>query len=219
MRCQAMKRQGGNNCILLRESQGFPGGSVVRNPPANLETWVQRSGRSLGVGNGNPHQYSCPEDPIHWGSWQATVAESDTTQRLNNKRKSLWKAIYCVISTRRHSGREKTGVREKISSYQGLEERERRRVGARRLSGQQYHVVRFCSDGCTSSNTSANSPRCSTKSDPSGEPWTLRSYDPSVGTNVPLSWSAPVMGRLCVCEGFASKVTSFILNLELTLSY
>ena len=59
----------------------------------------------------------------------------------------------------------------------------------------------------------------STKSDPSGEPWTLSSYDPSVVTNVPLSWSTPIMGRLCVCAGFASKVTSFILNLELTLSY
>ena len=47
-----MKRQGGNNYILLRESQGFPGGSVVRNPPANLETWVQRSGRSPGVEDG-----------------------------------------------------------------------------------------------------------------------------------------------------------------------
>ena len=40
------------------------GGSVVRNPPANLETWVQRSGRSPGVEDGNPYQYSCPEDPI-----------------------------------------------------------------------------------------------------------------------------------------------------------
>ena len=50
-----MKRQGGNNCIFLRESQGFLGGSVVKNPHANQETWVQWSGRSPGVGNGNPY--------------------------------------------------------------------------------------------------------------------------------------------------------------------
>lgn len=59
----------------------------------------------------------------------------------------------------------------------------------------------------------------STKSDPPGELWTLSSYDLSVVTNVPLSWSTLIMGRLCMCEGFASKVTSFMLNLELILSY
>ena len=38
---------------------GFPGGSVVKNPPANAGNVgsFYRSGRSLGVGNGNPLQY------------------------------------------------------------------------------------------------------------------------------------------------------------------
>ena len=43
---------------------GFPGGPVVKNPPANIED-ARNTGlslgsvRSSGVGNGNPLQYSC----------------------------------------------------------------------------------------------------------------------------------------------------------------
>ena len=42
-------------------SQGFPGGSVVKNPPAYAGDigWIPGSGRSPGEGNGNPLQYSC----------------------------------------------------------------------------------------------------------------------------------------------------------------
>ena len=42
-------------------------------------------GRSLGEGNGNPLQYSCLENPIGRGAWQATVhrvghEDSDMTE-------------------------------------------------------------------------------------------------------------------------------------------
>ena len=39
----------------------FPGGTVVKNPPANVEdtSSIPRSGKSLGVGNGDTLQYSC----------------------------------------------------------------------------------------------------------------------------------------------------------------
>ena len=36
---------------------------------------VYGSGRSSGVGNGNPLQYSCLENPVDRGSWRATVHE------------------------------------------------------------------------------------------------------------------------------------------------
>ena len=40
---------------------GFPGGSVVKNPPANARNTGLTSGleRSPGGGNGNPFQHSC----------------------------------------------------------------------------------------------------------------------------------------------------------------
>ena len=44
-------------------------------------------GRSPGVGNSNPLQYYCWENPIDRGTWWATVhvvTEVDTTKQLNN---------------------------------------------------------------------------------------------------------------------------------------
>ena len=40
-------------------------------------------GKSPVEENGNPLQYSCLENPMNGGAWQATVhKESDTTERL-----------------------------------------------------------------------------------------------------------------------------------------
>ena len=69
---------------------GFPGGSVVKNPPAsagNAEDSgsIPGSGRSLGEGNGNPLQYSCLENPMDRGVWQAIVHGVTKSQtQLNN---------------------------------------------------------------------------------------------------------------------------------------
>ena len=65
---------------------GFPGGSAVKNSPANAGDMssIPGSGRSPGEGNGNPLQYSCLENPKDRGAWQATVhgvAETDATER------------------------------------------------------------------------------------------------------------------------------------------
>ena len=53
----------------------FPGGSVVKNPPANAGDVgsVAESGRSPGGGNGNPPQYSCLGNSTNRGAWWATV--------------------------------------------------------------------------------------------------------------------------------------------------
>ena len=55
--------------------RGFPGGSVVKNPPANAGDVgsVPGLGRSPGGGNGNPLQYSCLGNPLDRGAWWATV--------------------------------------------------------------------------------------------------------------------------------------------------
>ena len=54
---------------------GFPGGSMVKNLPANSGDVVSipGSGRSPGEGNGNPLQYSCLGNYMDSGVWQATV--------------------------------------------------------------------------------------------------------------------------------------------------
>ena len=57
---------------------GFPGGSVVKNPPANAEDakevgLISESGRSPGEGNVSPLQYSCLQNPMGRGAWRATV--------------------------------------------------------------------------------------------------------------------------------------------------
>ena len=53
---------------------GFPGGSEVKNPPAIGDMGsIPVSGKSPGEGNDNPLQYSCLENPMDRGSWQATV--------------------------------------------------------------------------------------------------------------------------------------------------
>ena len=45
---------------------------TAKNLPAVLETWAQ-SRRSLGVGNGDPLQYSCLGNPVDRGAWRARV--------------------------------------------------------------------------------------------------------------------------------------------------
>ena len=41
---------------------------------------IPGSGRSPGEGNGNPFQYSCLENPMDRGAWQATVHEVPKSQ-------------------------------------------------------------------------------------------------------------------------------------------
>ena len=70
--------------------QGFPGstGKVIKNLPINAgdirnADLIPGSGRSPGGRQGNPLQYSCLENPMDRGAWQAMahrVAELDTPE-------------------------------------------------------------------------------------------------------------------------------------------
>ena len=56
---------------------------MVNNSPANAGdirdvSSIPGSGKSPGGGHGNPLQYSCLENPLDRGDWQATVAKSRT---------------------------------------------------------------------------------------------------------------------------------------------
>ena len=57
---------------------GFPGGTVVKNLPANAGDTrdaglIPGSGRFPGEGNGNPLQYSCLESSMDRGARQASA--------------------------------------------------------------------------------------------------------------------------------------------------
>ena len=55
----------------------FPGGSVGKEPACNAgdhpyardSDLIPGLGRSLGEGNDNPLQYSCPGNPMDRGAW------------------------------------------------------------------------------------------------------------------------------------------------------
>ena len=58
---------------------------MVNNPPVNAgdlrdACLVPGSGRSPAGGNGNPLQYSCLENPMDRGAWQAIVHEVTKSQ-------------------------------------------------------------------------------------------------------------------------------------------
>ena len=83
------------NVLKLDSGEGFPGGSVVKNLPTNAgdardTSQIPGSGRSPGVGNGNPLQYSCLENPhgqrslagySPWGHKHLDTTEHNTTYR------------------------------------------------------------------------------------------------------------------------------------------
>ena len=70
---------------LIYKRRSFPGGSVVKNPPAKAGDagLISESGGSPGVGNGSPLQYSCLGSTEAREAWWATIhgvaKELDTT--------------------------------------------------------------------------------------------------------------------------------------------
>ena len=71
--------------VIALHTWGFPGGTVGKNPPANAgDAWDASSipglERSPGEGNGNLLQYSCLENSMDRGTWQATVHRVSKSQ-------------------------------------------------------------------------------------------------------------------------------------------
>ena len=88
-------------------TEGFPGGSVVKNPPANAGDVgsIPVLGRSPGDGNDNPFQDSCLGNPMDRGAWQDTVhwvtksstQLSDWNNNSSNKGRKKPLQVYSVI--------------------------------------------------------------------------------------------------------------------------
>ena len=71
---RVIEHDDGNFPCLHTWGLGFPGGSVVKNLPANAEDagdagLVLGLGRSPGIGNGNPLQYSYLGNSMETGAW------------------------------------------------------------------------------------------------------------------------------------------------------
>ena len=80
---------------------GFPGSTVLKNPPANAGDareagLIPGSGKSPGGGHGNPLQYSCLENSMdcigHGG-----CKELDTTEQLSLSFKTI--LLDCIVTS------------------------------------------------------------------------------------------------------------------------
>ena len=69
--------------ILYIQIRTFQVALVVKNlpmPEIRDTGLIPGSGRSPGVGNGNPLQYSCLENPMDRGPWRTTVHRVSESQ-------------------------------------------------------------------------------------------------------------------------------------------
>ena len=75
---------------------------MVKNPPANAGDtrdvgFIPGSERSPGVENGNPVQYSCLENSMDRGAWQASgpwcLKESDMTEHTSPPPLQRWRVL------------------------------------------------------------------------------------------------------------------------------
>ena len=74
--------------LIILDTSVFPGGTVLKNPTANAgdsrdTDSLLGSSRYPEVGDDNPQQYSCVENPMNSGTWWAIVhgsAKSDTNE-------------------------------------------------------------------------------------------------------------------------------------------
>ena len=80
--------------------KGLPGATAVKNLPSNAGDtgdvgFIPGSGWSSGIGNGNPLQYSCLENPTDREAWLPQSIGSQSVQRkvsthTSNERESHW---------------------------------------------------------------------------------------------------------------------------------
>ena len=82
---------------------GFPGGSAGKAAACNAGDpgSIPGMGRSSGEGNGNPLQYSCLENPMDRGAWQATVpgvSQSQTQLSELQQQEQFYRLIFLLPS-------------------------------------------------------------------------------------------------------------------------
>ena len=78
---------------------------MVKNPAANArdarnEGLIPGQGRSPGIGNGNPLQYSCLENPMDRGAWWAIIhGATESWMQLSTAHSTARLKIYLIHSS------------------------------------------------------------------------------------------------------------------------
>ena len=104
----------------------FPGGVVVKNPPASAADTRDAGstpglGRSLGDGNGKALQCSCLGDPMDRGTWRATV-HGVTRVAWATELKHTYKSLAVVRSRRRYSQQARSLLKLSVFRAKGRSE-------------------------------------------------------------------------------------------------
>ena len=115
-----------NTTLLDNTKNSFPGGSVVKNPPANAGDMgsIPGLGSSPGKGNGNPLQYSCLENAMDkgdwWGysPWGGKRFRHDLETKQHNKHSTTLKTIPCCCCCCCFFKETKSGEDTKLPSAQ-----------------------------------------------------------------------------------------------------
>ena len=121
--------------LSFQKGLDFPGGSVGKNSPTNAGDTGSIPGlcRSPGEGDGNPLQYSFPENPMDGGAWQATVMRPQrvghdwATEHTSNRKDQgiCWERCLCKALLLRKSQmlKSKNGCRLKgvMGGYKALQ--------------------------------------------------------------------------------------------------
>ena len=118
-----------NLCLRLYFLEDFPGGSVVKKPPANAGDTgsIHGLGKSPGEGNGNPLQYFCLGNPMDREAWRATVL-GVTRVRLSKWARThavfwkpgLWQMVLSVILESRPSRWDSVGLPPSVDSTNSI---------------------------------------------------------------------------------------------------
>ena len=92
-----------NICIYIQDFPGDSDGKASAYNAGDLGS-IPGQGRSSGEGNGNPLQYSCLENPMDGGAWQATTSpwgckELDMTERIHSLTHSLIPSLLNLLPT------------------------------------------------------------------------------------------------------------------------
>ena len=101
--------------IWYTNTWGLPGGSMVKNSPANggdggdmacEDPWIRKIPWRRAW---HPLQYSCLENPMDRGSWWATVLESDMTEQLSTRTRThtniCFSLYIALMQVKQHSAK------------------------------------------------------------------------------------------------------------------